>query len=619
MSRKLKESELGSRDNSRDKISPKIASIQQQLVNLTSPTSDEAPTSLVKNDAKIDDREGTMPFKLKSDTLSRKNMISNSRENRSWGRDDSGFSYKGEIGIPPPPPPPRSSIPKGHNTSSPIRTFTSHVSSSQSVNNRPANPATFKLPLKTESDTSPVKKSPSMASPMSISKLRNTSSSDSLSSNASVNTVKSVSPMEEKGKHDSSALSKTTFGVKLSPIKDTKDKEDIQRDDDEESNPPSLPPRLSSPVKSPSKQPLPPPKLIKSPSKDKVPPPSPKPAVPSRAKKPSPVHTPQGNTRTSPSSSNSHNLGSRSLPQLPKSSASNKSSAASSSPVTSPKIGAKFAGQNIDHNGASGPSVKRQNGSSMKYIDDEKPTLPQKTLNSNDRSSAGRRLPIPPPTNSGTETNGSSSDGSVKNIPNGRITKASPHLTNGNTNHENHVPPTPPSPRSKPRGVSGSPLRINQSPNKSTTTTIISSSSNTPARKFEFGSKKNGFIEGSYRSNGHLPNGHSTSSSQQNELVNGKHHKMQGPSVESSHSHHGDEEIHRQHSEVYSNSQFDVYGDGTSVDGEDHVDYNDQHDNEVSYVVQNGVNGNLLFQNIHYDQTRNIIVYIFKNNMKDIE
>jgi len=27
------------------------------------------------------------------------------------------------------------------------------------------------------------------------------------------------------------------------------------------------------------------------------------------------------------------------------------------------------------------------------------------------------------------------------------------------------------------------------------------------------------------------------------------------------------------------------------VDGEDHVDYNDQHDNEVSYVVQNGVNG----------------------------
>jgi len=66
---------------------------------------------------------------------------------------------------------------------------------------------------------------------------------------------------------------------------------------------------------------------------------------------------------------------------------------------------------------------------------------------------------------------------------------------------------------------------------------------------------------------------------------------MQGPSVESSHSHHGNEEIHRQHSEVYSNSQFDVYGDGTSVDGEDHVDYNDQHDNEVSYVVQNGVNG----------------------------
>ena len=50
---------------------------------------------------------------------------------------------------------------------------------------------------------------------------------------------------------------------------------------------------------------------------------------------------------------------------------------------------------------------------------------------------------------------------------------------------------------------------------------------------------------------------------------------------------------HHHHSEVYLNSQFDLYEDGTSVDGEDHVDYNEQHDNEVSYVVQNGMNGEL--------------------------
>jgi len=105
--------EAASREGSKDKISPKIASIQQQLVNLTSPSSGEPPSALSNNEVNYDEKEVSIPFKIKSDTLSRKKIISNSRESRSWGKDDSGFSYKGEIGIPPPPPPPRSSIPKG--------------------------------------------------------------------------------------------------------------------------------------------------------------------------------------------------------------------------------------------------------------------------------------------------------------------------------------------------------------------------------------------------------------------------------------------------------------------------------------------------------------------------
>ena len=581
VSRQLKETEQGSREGSKDKISPKIASIQQQLVNLTSPTNGETPSSFPNNDVENEDREQIpASFKIKSDTLSRKKLITNNRESRSLGKEDTGFSYKGEVGIPPPPPPPRSSIPKGFPSSSAGRNFTNNISLGQSGNTRPANPATFKLPLRTETEASPAKKSPNTSSPMSNSKLRNTSSSDSLSSNASVNTVKSVSPMEDRNKNDVTLPSKTTFGVKLSPIKDTQKKEPIMNnDDDEDSNPPSLPPRLSSPLKSPSKQPPPPPPLSKSLSKDRVAPPSPKPTLPSREKKPSPVHTTQGNSQKSPSSGSVHNLANRSLPQLPKPTSSHKSSAAPVCPKTSPKLGPKFGGHKVEQNGSNGFATKVPNGVASKYKDEEKPILPMKTLSSNDRSSAGRRLPIPPPTNSVSGTNGHTVD-SKKVVANGTA-----HLTNGHANHESIIPPTPPSPRSKPRGVSGSPLRINQSPNKTTsTTTIVSSTANTPTRKFEFGSKKNGFVEGSFKNtNGHVLNGQGS-----NGISNGK---LKSQSFLESHTN-KNEESHQHHSEVYLNSHFDIaYGDGTSVDGDEHVDYNDQHDNEVSYVVQNGVNG----------------------------
>ena len=541
--------EVSSREGSKDKISPKIASIQQQLVNLTSPVSGEPPSVISNNETNYEEKDAPIPFKIKSDTLSRKKIITNTRESKSWGRDDSGFAYKEEAGIPPPPPPPRSSIPKGMPASPNTRNFSNNISISPA--SRPANPATFKLPLKSETDTSPAKKSPSVSSPMNNSKLRSTSSSDSLSSNASINTVKSVSPVEDRKKSDFASPNKTTFGVKLSPIKDVKNKEDLKDDDDEDSNPPSLPPRLSSPVKSPSKQPPPLPPSSKSPSKEHVLPPSPKPALPSRAKKPSPVHSSTTSNHVSPTSN-------RSLPQLPK-----------PSPKTSPKLNSKFGGHKSEHNGCNGSVVKIHNGiSSTKNKDDEKPILPQKTLSPNDRSSNGRKLPIPPPAGLESTSNNTESN---KTIGNGKV-KIPSHLTNGNSNHDSSVPPTPPSPRSKPRGVSGSPLRINQSPNKISTTT--SSSSNTPTRKFEFGSKKNGFIEGSYKGNGHIVNGHGHSSGVSKDATE-----------------HRPKNLHQHHSEVYLNSQFDVYDDGTSVDGDDHVDYNDQHDNEVSYVVQNGMNG----------------------------
>ena len=285
--------------------------------------------------------------------------------------------------------------------------------------------------------------------------------------------------------------------------------------------------------------------------KEHVLPPSPKPALPSRAKKPSPVHSSTTSNHVSPTSN-------RSLPQLPK-----------PSPKTSPKLNSKFGGHKSEHNGCNGSVVKIHNGmSSTKNKEDEKPMLPQKTLSPNDRSSNGRKLPIPPPNGLESSSNNSESN---KMIGNGKV-KIPSHLTNGNSNHDSSVPPTPPSPRSKPRGVSGSPLRINQSPNKSSTTT--SSSSNTPTRKFEFGSKKNGFIEGSYKGNGHIGNGHGPSSGVSKDAAE-----------------HRPKNLHQHHSEVYLNSQFDVYDDGTSVDGDDHVDYNDQHDNEVSYVVQNGMAG----------------------------
>ena len=84
-----------SREGSKDKISPKIASIQQQLVNLTSPSSGEPPSSIPNNEVNYDEKDVPIPFKIKSDTLSRKKIMSNTRDSKSWGKEDAGFAYQG--------------------------------------------------------------------------------------------------------------------------------------------------------------------------------------------------------------------------------------------------------------------------------------------------------------------------------------------------------------------------------------------------------------------------------------------------------------------------------------------------------------------------------------------
>ena len=197
------------KEGSKEKISPKIASIQQRLANLTSPSAEDS----VKKEV-------------------------------SFADDDPG--------VPPPPPPPRMTALRGKHP----------------------DPSGLKLNLKTTEVEPATKRSP--GSPFGQ-KLRSTSSSDSLSSNASVNTVKSVSPVEEK------------------------------KDDGPESIPPVLPPRISSmsPPAKPAKTPT------QSPVKDV--PPSPKPAVPSRNNKPSPtkITPPPPPAKTSPLHSN------RQLPRPP--------------------------------------------------------------------------------------------------------------------------------------------------------------------------------------------------------------------------------------------------------------------------------------------------------------
>ncbi len=274
----------------RDKISPKIALLQKQI---QSPTAEEKQAN----------------FKGFQDTLTRKKSLdetatsfgrmTNDANRAEIFRQNSDLTSKN---LPPPPPPPRSSVPKMLKQSYEFGGHQPQLSRPSNLKLLPSKPQTTTDAIgRDEASTSPAtKKSPPAHL---LSKMSLTSSNDSLSSNASVNTVKSVSP--------------------------------TKNDDDEA--PPSLPPR-QSPTKSPSRPPLASPESADSPV-------AVKPAVPSRAMKPtqSPVKEAVAklNNNTSPLN--------RALPKIPKA---------------------------ADTNGK----------------DPEKPALPQKTMGGN------RKLPaVPPP------------------------------------------------------------------------------------------------------------------------------------------------------------------------------------------------------------------------------
>ncbi len=196
--------------NSKEKVSPLIASIQQKLM---SPTAEN---------------KGFVPQRQKE-------MVATAKK-----KDAS-----------PPPPPPRTTFPPPTKPDkSPLATYqfgsepAAENGATASTNMR----VSMKLPLKSGSP------------PNSPYKLSVTSSSDSISSSASVNTVKSVSPVDDETDSD---------------------------------GPPSLPPRLS-PIKS---APPPPPELDRTvKSKSIVEVGSPKPALPARASKPSPAPATNGNS-----------------------------------------------------------------------------------------------------------------------------------------------------------------------------------------------------------------------------------------------------------------------------------------------------------------------------------
>ena len=203
-----------------------------------------------------------------------------------------------EHNLPPPPPPPRSSIP-----SFPPKRYEFGGAGA------PAPPRPTKLTLDAISNPPP----PPVKT---LSKMSLTSSSDSLSSNASVNTVKSVSPTKSEA-------------------------------------PPSLPPR-QSPSKSPSRPPLASPE-------DMVSPPSvaSKPVVPSRASKPS----------LSP------NKEMRALPPVPSKSNSSVETTPekSSTPPSLPPL-LMTKSSHITNN-----SPVRKIIDSMEVTNEDKPKLPSKT------------------------------------------------------------------------------------------------------------------------------------------------------------------------------------------------------------------------------------------------
>ena len=394
-----------------EKISPKIASLQERIsqfnVQEAQGRGKELGLSLVKDKygyplqppGVSPEREPEPSTVLRGGVQSKKELFM---------RGVSSPDQPSEL--PPPPPPPRSSVPRqmsgsatlgrpgsrpapqsyqfGNNlvrSNSQEELITSGRHASRQPLHHPVRAVTAKVngKLSSSSEDLDLKRSP-----ISPSKLSMTSSSDSISSTASVNTVKSASPHEE--------------------------------------NPPSLPPRLS-PTKVNIKPPIPPLaspentdfslKIVSnspfrnghlggqangkgphspSPSSPVQVPGSPKPVLPSRLSKPSSPTKPAASlspTKSSPG---------RSLPQIPGSAARQLQPGAGGklvkpaapTPPGSPKPG-------LASRSSSSPQPQRK-----------VPQEPAKNLTATERLTGGRKLPIPPPSSgSGSGVNGARVNG----------------------------------------------------------------------------------------------------------------------------------------------------------------------------------------------------------------
>ena len=416
-----------------EKISPKIASLQERISQFGG---DKSNTGLALSLHK--DKFGyPLSPEQESQLETSNNVLRGGVQSKKemFLKQLSSPDHAGDL--PPPPPPPRSSVPRqfGSNTlgrtkpssSVPSYQFGNNLVRSnsqdelrQSKSHQPRPPVNVKNQVSSGKINGKLSSSSEdldlKRSPISPSKMSMTSSSDSISSTASVNTVKSASPRDE--------------------------------------NPPSLPPRLASPTKVNIKPPIPPlasPEEKKSefsrlvtnspfrnghlnsspqvngkmnghsPSPTSHVPGSPKPVLPSRlSKPPSPTKTSSSPAKQSPG---------RSLPQIPGVATRQTSvKPAAPTPPASPKPGA------VRNAATQSPGLGRK-----------VPQEPVKNLTPSERLSGGRRLPSVP-VNGSQVTPTHQSNGSAANKYHNSRGKpelpASPKSILKNNGHVNghHVP-----------------------------------------------------------------------------------------------------------------------------------------------------------------------------------
>ena len=132
-----------SRLNGGEKISPKIASIQQKFLSGSSSSGSNGASSTSNGGNSTDEQPSS--FKGFQDTLTRKKSPSTS----SAPNGSMMVRQNSDLGLPPPPPPPRSSIPKGMLKKSTYEFGGGHQQQQQQP--PPARPS--KLPLKPQNSS----------------------------------------------------------------------------------------------------------------------------------------------------------------------------------------------------------------------------------------------------------------------------------------------------------------------------------------------------------------------------------------------------------------------------------------------------------------------------------